>query len=142
MFARHPKYARPETVQQEERENRTVQSEADRCNINKIITRYRKTGVIDHTNNLPTQYGVAVGDDFKTIMDKTRKVQQSFESMPVEVRQRFNNDAAQFMDYVSTTPQSEIEKDEMFYEQKVMKPERTPKEETTEEKTANQETAP
>ncbi len=85
----------------------TKQSLADESNINKIMERYTKTGIIDHV----ATYGATYADmpdlaDFHAAMNLVTEAQQMFDELPAEVRSDFRNDPAEFLDFV-TNPLNE-----------------------------------
>ncbi len=81
-------------------EGRTKQSMKDECDINQILKKYIKTGTIEHGNQHAGDYGYASGLDFTTAMNVVAKGESMFAELPAAVRNRFNNDAAYFLDFV------------------------------------------
>lgn len=79
---------------------KTKQASKDECDINQIMKRYAKTG------QLPPGMGTGRYGDFSTYEDflsaqivvKTAEIQ--FNSLPAQVRQRFNNDPANLLEFV------------------------------------------
>lgn len=80
---------------------KTRQSMKDECDINVIMRKYTKTGIIDFVNNREPQFGDATGIDFQVAMDTVQEAQTMFGEMPASVRKKFNNDPALFLDFVS-----------------------------------------
>lgn len=83
--------------------SRTRQEFKDECNINVIMKRYEKTGVISHVSNRQPRY-VDFGDgvpDFHTAMNMMVDAEAAFMSLPASVRKRFENDPASFVEYAS-----------------------------------------
>lgn len=80
----------------------TKQAFKDECNINKIMSRYEKTGLITHIAKGAPQYG-----DFSNIttyheaVNQIMLAQDMFESLPAKLRQQFNNDPELFVDFCS-----------------------------------------
>lgn len=81
-------------------EGRTKQAFKDECDINQIMARYQKTGVIDFINKHQAQYGDVTGIDFQQAMETIASAQSLFNDLPSTIRTRFKNDPAQFMDFV------------------------------------------
>ena len=79
----------------------TQQHFKDECDINQILARYQKTGVIDHVNRYAEQYGDMDGATFHEHMEQIARAQNMFEALPATARDHFRNDPAQFLDYVS-----------------------------------------
>lgn len=83
--------------------SRTRQEFKDECNINVIMKKYEKTGVISHTSNRQPRY-VDFGDgvpDFHTAMNMMVEAEAAFMTLPAAVRKRFENDPASFVEYAS-----------------------------------------
>lgn len=83
--------------------SRTRQEFKDECNINVIMKKYEKTGVISHTSNRQPRY-VDFGDgvpDFHTAMNMMVAAESAFMTLPAVVRKRFENDPAAFVEYAS-----------------------------------------
>lgn len=82
----------------------TQQHFKDDCDTNKIIERYTRTGVVpaDLVQKSAGVYGdfSNVGD-FLTAQQSVAKARESFEALPSAVRRRFNDDPAQFIDFMS-----------------------------------------
>lgn len=82
-------------------ESMTRQSHAAECDINNIMRRYQKDGVVTHFNKFGEQYGDVTGLDFTTAMQTIAKGQQMFDELPSSARSRFANDPAQFLEFVN-----------------------------------------
>jgi phage internal scaffolding protein len=78
----------------------TKQSFKDECDVNKIIPRYEKTGILTHLNKIEGRYGDITGVDFQTAQDIVVNATQLFDSMPSNVRHRFNNSPRLFLDFM------------------------------------------
>lgn len=79
----------------------TKASEADACDINQIVQRYMKDGVLEHVRSNPGVYDdVATSLEFQDALELVRNAQYSFAIMPAEIRARFDNDPAQFLRFV------------------------------------------
>lgn len=80
----------------------TVQSEKDNCDINKLISKYKRTGQLPPVLKTNGQYGdfSRVGD-FHSAMNSVVSAQNAFLSLPAKLRQRFANDPAQLLQFLS-----------------------------------------
>lgn len=83
----------------------TEQAHKDDVNINNIIKRHGMD-LIQRTAQL--QQGVYLTDDdptndFQEAMNIVTKAQQDFEAMPSQIRKKFNNNPAEFLDYVQNS---------------------------------------
>ncbi len=90
----------------------TKQSFKDDCDINLIMAKFVKTGVLENTRDDPPEYGFASSDDFRESMEIVSKANSMFESMPSKIRNKFENDPARFLDFVQD-PKNEKEMQEM-----------------------------
>lgn len=83
---------------------RVKQSFKDECDINNILAQYRQTGMIRHV-----QANAALGVyadlpdalDFQESMNLVLAAEQSFMSLPAKVRDRFQNNPAEFLAFMS-----------------------------------------
>lgn len=79
----------------------TQQNSRDAVCINKLMAKYRKTGMLDHVNTYQGNYGdFTTHTDFAESMNKVVKANQAFDQLPSELRKRFNNDTADFLEFV------------------------------------------
>lgn len=82
-------------------EGRTKQEFADECDINKIMARYEKTGVIDHVNFRAAAYG-----DFSSVatyhdaMNVVVAADAAFAALDARTRDRFGNDPVQMLKFL------------------------------------------
>lgn len=86
----------------------TEQSHKQMCEINNILRKYQKTGVIEHVNKHKPSYGFASSVQFQEAMETVTVAQQMFDDLPSGLRNRFSNDPAQFLDFVQN-PENEEE---------------------------------
>lgn len=87
----------------------TVQSDKARCDVNNIMAKFRKTGLIDHIREHEGRYeDVSSAFDFQEAMNIVATAQQSFDQLPSEIRKRFDNNPAEFLDFVAK-PDSGLE---------------------------------
>lgn len=74
---------------------------AEECDINTIVKRFGLTGELPSDLKAPT-YGDFVGiSDFHSAMNAIAKANEAFDEMPADIRARFNNDPALFVDFCS-----------------------------------------
>lgn len=82
----------------DEKEKRTKGSFADACDINKIMDRYKRTGLLPSLVKAQPQYGdFADVPDYQTALELVRRSETSFAALPAEVRAQCNNDPAVFL---------------------------------------------
>lgn len=82
---------------------RTKQSFADECDVNNIMARFQKTGLLDFVNRHEGQYGDVTALDFTRAMDQVAGARTMFSELPAKLRDRFQNDPAQFLMFVQNS---------------------------------------
>ena len=83
-------------------ETMTQQHMAEQCDINAIMKRYEKTGLLEHVNQYQGEYGdFTVMPDFHTAMNKIRIAEEMFMTLPAKVREKFENDAGAFVEFAT-----------------------------------------
>lgn len=87
---------------------RTKQSFKDESDINNIMARYNKTGVLEYTARYQPRYADVTGADFTSSMQKVALAKSMFNALPAFVRDRFSNDPARFLEFVQN-PANEAE---------------------------------
>ena len=93
-------------------ESLTHQSFKDECDINNIVAKFRKSGLIDHVNKYQGQYidATQLVPDYHGALNFINEASETFMSLPASIRERFDNDPGAFLDFVS----DEDNKSEMF----------------------------
>lgn len=79
---------------------RTKQSHKDECDINNILARYKKTGVINFTNRHEPQYADVTGADYQEAQFIVARAKGLFAAMPAHLRARFDNEPGKFLAFV------------------------------------------
>ena len=81
--------------------SRTKQSFKEETEINNIVARYQETGLLDHINKHGPRYNeMPSQDDFAEAMNLVTSSRSMFNELPANLRNRFGNDPAQFLDFV------------------------------------------
>ena len=76
----------------------TKQAPKDECDINRIVNKFLRTGVVDHLANKQPRYLDCVNvTNYNDAIDIVRNAQSEFEALPAAVRRRFDNDPAAFL---------------------------------------------
>lgn len=83
-----------------EDKSRTQQHFKEECDINTIVERFGLTGEVPSGVAVPMQGDFTEVYDFQSAMDVVIGARQAFEQMPANVRKRFGNDPALFMEFV------------------------------------------
>lgn len=69
----------------------TEQHHAKACDINTIMAKYVKTGLVEHISRYQPQYGDVTATEFKESMDTVANVITEFEELPAFVRAHYRN---------------------------------------------------
>jgi len=72
----------------------------EECNINSIMKRYQKTGIIDHYNKYEPHYGEISPMSFHEAQNTIATANTMFEELPSSARKKFKHDPAVFLEYV------------------------------------------
>jgi phage internal scaffolding protein len=79
----------------------TKQSHAERLDVNNIIKRYNRTGVLQQATDFEGVYGEFTSYDLREAIEKVEKSNQIFMEVPSEIRARFENDPGAFIDFAT-----------------------------------------
>lgn len=79
----------------------TEQHHKASCDVNNILAKYRKTGLLEHANQYQGQYGDFTSvEDYHTSINAVMRANAMFEALPSNIRTRFSNDPAEFLGFV------------------------------------------
>lgn len=82
-------------------QSRTQQNFQAECDINNILKKFHKTGIIDHLAVHKGEYGdFTSSTDYHENLIAMQKANDAFDSLPSTIRTRFNNDPTLFLDFV------------------------------------------
>lgn len=90
----------PDPVTGEVQTSRTKQSFAQESEINNIMAKYEKTGVIEHVKAHSGYADMPSGLDYQSALQMTLDAQMSFNELPANIRREFNNDPFEFLAFV------------------------------------------
>lgn len=80
----------------------TNQSDKKSCDINVIMDRYQKTGLVDHVARFNGNYEDCAGAvDYHTALNIIQAADEAFMTLPSALRARFENDPAMFIEFVN-----------------------------------------
>lgn len=82
-------------------EGLTKQSMRDECDINLIMKKYAKTGVLEHQRQYRGDYSEFEAIDFHEAMNAITAANAMFMELPAKVRAQFGNDPGSFVDFVT-----------------------------------------
>lgn len=78
----------------------TEQSHKDHCNVNHIINKYDKTGILTHMNTIEAKFGDMTGNDYKTMLDTVLEAKRNFKELPSNIRKRFDNNPEKLLAFM------------------------------------------
>jgi len=85
--------------------SKTQQHFAEDVDVNNIIARFVRTGMLGDPVAMASRQAsfgdFSSGEDFHAVMNKVTKAQASFGSLPADIRNKFNNDPALLIDFIS-----------------------------------------
>jgi len=111
------------------------QSFRDETDINTIMAKYKRSGILEHVNRHQGDYSDLVGpDDFHGCMNAVIAAREAFSTLPAKIRTRFENDPAEFLEFVAN-PENDQEMIELGLRKQ-------PKAAATEEPTSIEEMGP
>lgn len=95
-------------------ESLTHQNFKEECDINNILARFQKTGVIEHVAKYQGQYGdfTNMPTDYHEAMNQVHEAQRMFMSLPAVIRDQFGNDPGTFLQFAED-PENEQEMRDM-----------------------------
>lgn len=70
------------------------------ADLNSIMRKFQKTGAIDHAKMHQGSYGIASPVQLHEAMNLVTKADSMFNDLPSSVRNRFQNSATQFLEFV------------------------------------------
>lgn len=81
-------------------ESMAKQSFRDECDINTIMAKYQKSGIVTHLAAHQGRYGDFIdAPTYHQAMNAIVAAQDAFMSLPAAIRARFDNDPANFLDF-------------------------------------------
>lgn len=80
----------------------TKQEFKDDVNVNKIIQKYSRTGMLTHVRNNPGAYmDISNVGDYQEAITTITQAHTLFDSLPSEIRKEFQNDPQQLINFMS-----------------------------------------
>lgn len=88
-----------------EKPSRTVQSEADMCDLNRIMDRYALPEAFAFARNVPETREAMYGDfstleDYQSSIAVVRKAEDDFANLPSNIRAYFDNNPANMLQFI------------------------------------------
>ena len=77
--------------------SRAKQSFKKECDINQIMAKYQKTGLVQHLNKNQPKYGFASANSFHEAMTLVTNAETTFSELPSAIRRKFKESPAAFL---------------------------------------------
>lgn len=82
-------------------ESMTQQQFKGECDVNNILAKYKKTGLVTHLAKHNAKFGdFSTYEDYQQSLDKILTAQNSFNHLPSELRKKFDNDPGKLIEYL------------------------------------------
>ena len=79
----------------------TQQNFQEETDINNIMAKFAKTGLVDHVNRVAGSYGdFTTVQDYQLHLDQVMAAQTAFMELPATIRRRFDNDPAHLLAFI------------------------------------------
>ncbi len=78
----------------------TEQHHKKECDVNLIIKKYDKTGLINHVAKFEGKFGDLTGMEFKEMQDKIANAKTMFEELPAEIKKEFDNTPEKLLSFM------------------------------------------
>lgn len=80
--------------------SKTKTSERDACDINKMVARFKDSGVLPIVNDIAAQYAdVSELGSYHDARNRIANAEQMFGSLPSKIRERFHNDPGELLTF-------------------------------------------
>jgi len=89
----------------------TIQDQKKSTDINEILNRFQKTGLIDHVQQNEPAFADVTGYDFQTNQNTVATIQSMFNELPASVRQQFDHDPQKYIEHIAVQDNVEDMKD-------------------------------
>lgn len=113
-------------------ESKTEQHHANEVDINSIMRKYRKTGVLPEPSARGIYGDFAFAEDFHTTQNRVVAANELFNNLPSDIRTQFDNDAGAFLGFVND-PENADEAREMGLLPPIPPPPKKPREDPGED---------
>jgi len=95
----HPK--RKRVTYQDDKPSMTQQHFKNQCDINQILKKFEKTGMITHVRSNQGAYGdFATSKNFQENLNQVLNAQNAFDALPAAIRKRFSNNPLLLIEFV------------------------------------------
>ena len=94
------KHTNLKTVIKFPKKGMTKQWHKKECDINQIMAKYQKSGIITHVNKHELNYGFATSSDLHESLNMIQYANEMFADLPSKARAKFENEPGKFLDFV------------------------------------------
>lgn len=82
----------------------TIQSEKDACDIDKIVSKFKTTGLMTNVRQDTPQYGdFSEVTDYQTALIRIQEADEAFMTLPAAIRKRFDNDPGKLIQFLENS---------------------------------------
>ena len=83
-------------------ESLTQQQFKDECDVNNIMAKYKKTGLVTHLSKHKGEFGdFSSVTDYQTSLARLEQAHESFQQLPSELRSKFHNDPKNLIEFLA-----------------------------------------
>ncbi|WNK13403.1 MAG: internal scaffolding protein [Microvirus sp.] len=87
--------------------SKTKQSFKDECDIQTIMSKFQRTGLLDFVNKRAPHYGDVTGINFDDAMDRVIRGREFFADLPSSLRDQFDNSPGEFFEFIANPANAE-----------------------------------
>lgn len=79
----------------------TKQCFKEQCDINRIVSKYEQTGLLEHLNQRPGFFEDLTNvPDYRSALNKVIQAKEAFGMLPARTRERFSNDPGEMLGFL------------------------------------------
>lgn len=108
VFSAGDEYDKSYSESSVEGESKTRQADLDSSDINKIVKRFERDGVMPMGSREGVYLDVSEVGDYRSALEQVKRADEYFSQLPADSRKMFNNDPAEFLDRVNDPSQLEL----------------------------------
>lgn len=79
---------------------RTEQAHKNQCDVNRIIEKFDKNGIITHVSKFEGKFGDFTGIEFQTMQQQVALAQNMFNELPPDIRAEFENNPRNLLTFM------------------------------------------